>query len=778
MPAHRSFTRPSARGCARVVLPVAIAALTGCVDTGVRLFEIDAAGPPDAPDMLCVELADCDGDADPIIDEQTPDADMLPSGRFDADLDAARPDRGRPDLALDGALDGALDMRPQPDMDPRPDLRPPPDMRPADLGPPDQGPLGPPCSLGCDGAETLAAYVPLDRLDLVHRLDDGALLIGGTTRDDADIRRLGGNPEDRVGVVGQLPIHPMSTARVVLLHVDEALETVTQVYAFGDSELGPPNRATVRDGHLYLSTRYAMSEMQADALVRPRLGYVVARFEGVPTPEEQPMVQALWLLGATGEARVDPAWDAIDPAAVFAADDNATRPGGGRLHIVAPNGSEQIMPGWRFHSRAAGVPGDRTTLVYGPSDENGIRGSFVPLTPDLCPLRTWYAPDEVGGGEDLSPSEDFQRESTEDGNGEDRPGTEPHDAFGSRPCLAPTDESGPRPADALVTLNGWRLDAGQRFDVIAALRADDGALYVALNATASTREADDGINDDHVPTVLRFDAEGRLQWWQRLHGQRDGGWKNSSVDQRIVDMVLAPGGEGVIVLARSLVRPETLDEPQLWTRDGAFQQPPVGGDGVPVGWLGLLDADDGALARSTYVFDPIRDTPERLGAPLDCWPDSYDLAAAAFEPARGGLAVSDSGVVAVHGITHRARTTPDALVPTGRDVPPTPMPVVRVFDADLQDVLHSSVIVGDLDAPDPSAELAIRDIAFDARGRVIVVGEQTTGAAPLPARRVPAWGARNPATAQSVAERATTAFIVRLDLDPECRRGNDRDALD
>lgn len=754
MPARPSPARASmTRRLSAALVACLAASTTGCVESGVRLFEIDAAGSAPRPDTGCIEQVDCDGDAGPMIDEPSPDADMLPSGRFDAELDAARPDAarpdgGRPDLALDAAPDLALDMRLPPD-------------------------LGPPCSLGCDGAETVAAYVPLDRLDLIHRLDDGELLLGGLTRDDADIARLGGDPARLVGVVGQPPVDPAPSGRVVLLHVDEALEAVTQVYTFGPGQLGPISRATVTGGHLYLSTRYTMTPIQAEALARPPRGYVVARFQGVPTPQAPPTVQALWVLGADGQARIAPAWDAVGPAAVLAADDNAAAPRGGRLHIVAPNRIEQIMPAWRFHTRAAGAPG----FVYGPADENGVAGSFLPLTPDHCPLRTWYAPDEVGGGEDPSPSEVRQRGPTEDGTRERRPGTEPHDAFGSRPCLAPTDEGGPpEPADALITLNGWRLDAKQRFDVVAALRDDDGALYVALNATASTQEADDGVDDDHVPTVLRFDADGTLRWWQRLHGQQGGGWKNSSVDQRIVDMVLAP--RGVIVLARSLVRPETLDEPQLWSTAEGFQQPPVGGDGVPVGWLGLLDAEAGGLVRSTYVFDPLRDGPDRLGFPLDCWPDTDDLAAAAFEPARGGLAVSDRGVVAVHGITHRARTTPDALVPTGRAVPPTPMPVVRVFDAALESVLHSSVIVGDLDAPDPSAEVTIRDVAFDAEGRVIVVGDQVAGAPPLPARQAPAWAAPDPATAQGGEPRATTAFIVRLDLDPECRRGNARDAME
>lgn len=775
MPAHRSPARPLA-----VAVSLAAAALTGCVDTGVRLFEIDAAAPPSRPDMRCVELSDCDGDGGPLP-APTPDADMLPSGRFDAGLDAARPDAGPVDMDLDGSPDLAPDMR-LPDMRPpdmqRPDMRPA-DMRLPDMRLPDMGPLGPPCSLGCDGAETLAAYVPLDRLDLVHRLDDGALLLGGMTRDGSDLQRLGRGMA-RAVAVGQAPLDPASRDQVVLLHVDEALDAVTQVYAFSPGLLGPLSRAADVGGHLYVSTRYSMAADQAGRLGRPPLGYAVARFDGIPAPPAAPVVQALWLLGADGYARTAPAWDAVGPSAVLAADGAGADPGDARLHIVAPNGIEQVVRGWRFHTRAVMAPGAGVGSVYGPLDDDagGIGGSFVPLTPDQCPLRTWYAPGEVGGGEDPSPSERRQRASEQDGNGDRRPGTEPHDAFGSRPCVAPADGGAPpRPDDSLITLNGWRLDPGQRFDVVAALRDDDGAMYVALNATASTQEADDDINDDHVPTVLRFDAGGALRWWQRLHGQQGGGWKNSSVDQRIVDLALAPGG-GVVVLARSLVRPETLDEPQLWDALYAFQEPPVGGDGVPVGWLGVLDADSGELEHSTYVFDPVRDAPERLDAPLDCWPDTYDLAAAAFEPARGGLAVSDNGVIALHGITHRARTTLDALTPTGRDVPTTPMPVVRAFDAGLETVLHSSVIVGDVDAPDPSAEVTIRDIAFDGRGRVIVVGDQVAGAPPLPTRQVPGWAARNPVNAQTSAARATTAFIVRLDLDPGCDDGNGRDAMD
>ncbi|MCB9527242.1 MAG: hypothetical protein H6701_02430 [Myxococcales bacterium] len=717
----------------------ALVLLTGCVDAPIRLFEIDAdrparpeAGPDDDPDASAIPT-----DADPLPDHD--------NGRFDAGPDAApldaAPDLDLPDLTL-------------------------PDLDLPDLDLPDQGPGPLECPAGCAVADTLAAYLPVERVDAVARLPDGQIVIGGAAS-LAALRAFAGPlgadeiagpvfPAD--GAHATRPFIARLSADLSVLHGVEYL----RVEAGAVDAIRPlASRGELR---LYVSGQYGPT-LPVDAPLFDRIGYYLAELtlsgDGLTS-------RATSVVSAGGGNQTSPTWAPRPDGVVFQVNGHPF----GRewsAGIYARVGELPVpVAGWRHHQRIDGL----TNPVFVGQGPVGAFGFLPFIGPDFCPQRSW---DDAAFGE-----------RPDDGRGGQNLGRYPFDGFGSGPC-ATTGVATVAPALPDVGPHGWRIDNSLTFEAADAVIDPNGdALYLALNATALRGDAVP-VNGEHpagatdrVPTVLRQDRDGRLVWWRRLHRQQlaDGTPVPSLAAQRVLALALDPRPPGaLVVLAETTIG----DVHPLWPApaDGAagFQRPPpavVGAAEQPVvGWLGRF-ALDGTLLAATYVFDPRRDDPDdRRPGRLGCWTDTDRAADPQPVPLRlerHALAIGPAGEVAIRARAARALTTPDAWLPAPptAEAPGAEMELVRVFDADLSTVLYSTVIEEAIERPMPERDVIVQDIAFDAFGRLLVVGRQIApaGAGRLPTLAVPQWGRAEPVS--DLIDPPSSAFLLRLARDPAC----------
>lgn len=681
-------------------------------------------------------------------------------------LDPAADAGGEPSEA--GAPDAAAPDGPPPDADPpdteRPDAAgPPPD---GDVfggdGEVDHTPDVGPCARRCPSPAQIAAHPPLDRLYAVRPLGDGTALLGGWSADLAPLAERIGAPVVEVPLVRDDPeAEPVEAGVPVLLHVADDLSTVLAVYHLPAGSTGPITDIQLGGGGggptIYLSTR----EGRATTYTAGQ-GYRVLRFAAPPSVDGAAFDRS-WVVTAGGAYRLSPPWVAGADATLFAVDAEPNSSTGSVALWFGPDGAARIIDAWRHHVGNLGL-----TRYGGPP--LGAQRSFFPLENSVrCGLRTWFATADAGRFDEPVP----------DGNGGERIGPWPFDAFTAGPCvLLGSDLEPTTPGE-----HGWRMVPGRSVDVSGVERGADGALFLAFDSAAERPESGD---TDTVPTVLALGPDGARRWWRRPHPEGSAmspvfAPTASPVPQDLTALAYDPGGGGtapsVVVVARTTV---ALDA-SLWpgTISGApqpFQQPPLQPNANPVGWIGRLDAATGDLRAATHVFgQTVNFSPEhgRAGR-LACFVDTDRVSGFVqpTRPDRGGLAVGPAGEVAISGVAAGLGMTPDAWQVTGApEVADALVPFVRIYDRDLSTVLYSSAVGPGLDPADPRAigrDLEITDLAFTADGALLVVGHQT-GEGRLAAVGVPAWADAEWPEAQR-GEGATRAVVLRLVPDPACGR--------
>lgn len=688
------------------------ALVTGCIDVPDRRGQSGDQPPADAgaPPLA----ADADPDPD-LFRGPPPDADFDATPR-DAEIDAA-PDAG-PDAAPDGL-----------------------------------------CPAPCPADEQLAAYAPLQRLDAVHVLPDGSVLVAGPTDDlDGLLTLLRSRALDPAHI--ELPVEELPAAGVgvqpMLLHLSPDLSELWTLTRLPAAATGPI--VAIRagpDGGLFLVTRHGTGRVEANGGAALDRGYAVIALRAPPSADDPDVTQRAQLVPAAGTYQeVPPAAFGPDGSAAVVLG-SANPPAISEIRRLAPDGTTQVMPGWRHHV-TAGAP------VFGAPA--GAAYSVLPLTlGDRCTLRT--AIGEPGALQ-------LYIESTPDGAGGPRFGQRPFDAFAREACPPPPVLSPPTAGG-----HGWGMSPGLPADVGGLALAPDGALVVGLDAQA--RDVDG--NTDRVPAVVAYAADGALRWWQRLHpdavelSPEVVAPVAATTDQDVVALALDttdPDNPAVVVAARGV----TADLHPLWDHPDGFQGLPRPGAAGPstVGWIGRLSMTDGALEAATWIYRVNADpTPDRVrSGRLRCFIDETRVAAAP-QPvtlARGRLAIGPAGQVAVAGFGVGLSTTPDALQPSGAPIESPSTAFVRIYDRDLSTVLYATA-VGPEQADGLGINVQITDLAFTPEGHLLVTGTQVAagGGGALPTREVPPWAqAEWPAEVQA-AERSR-GFVLRLVPDPECSR--------
>lgn len=719
-------------GRARRLTAAGIALLAaGCVDVPVP------GTPPDG--------ATVDGGFESAPDTRPPDA---------APLDAQPPDSGRIDAAVDPA-DAGLEA--------------------------DAHPSGVQCPLPCPHPAQAAAYVAASRAEALLVLDDGSVLLALTLQPDdglldaLDARGLAVEtvplpiPPDLPPPAREPPPEPQP--RPLLVQLEPDLSAIRRLLVPEGPDIGPivdlwrgPPAEANRP--LFLVARHGEGLIRFGAAEAGR-GYVVL---GPYTPPD------------AGDAQPIPRATVID-----AAHDYQDRPPGAALNSGfvgvdgAPDAPARSRARW-FESDGRPLPREGLRHHFAGGAERPAFGlppvdvdySTLPLRAgDRCAL--WTSADEPGGpGVYLGP--------VADGNGEDRIGRRPLDAFAEGACPVPDPTPGLIMDPAPVGVHGWSIVPGRSAAVAGVAAATDGATFFGFDIGA--RRAERMLR---IPAVAAYDRSGALRWFQRLRRDAlDGQPVVAEHSQVVRGLALDEGADrppSVIVMAEGRVG----DDHPLWAGpagDTGFQGLPLtGGGNSASGWLGRLDPADGALLAATWIYRVnALPAPERMrDGRLGCFIDET-LSPGVPQPVQldpGRIAVGPDGQIAVVGTGIGLENTPDALQQT--DAPyglNTSARFVRIYAPDLTHLLYATAL-GPLPADADGRlglDLTIGDVAFTADGHLLVVGWQAVrdndgggvddGAA-LPTVGVPSWADATWPADRRPAD-ATRAFVLRLVPDPTC----------
>jgi len=613
---------------------------------------------------------------------------------------------------------------------------------------------------------SLVSYVGgpgADKLLDVVRLSDGTCLVAGaapnldwlpatvprTELSGAGGIRNGSSPARQVSFILHLSADLSRVLRVVSLPLGAA-ESIARLKS---TEV--PGQPT---GTLFISGTTADTRANAG-------GYFLARLNnnfvsGTPTA-------LVWTYNVWAEGYVykfQP-WDVgSDGRVVFVTGQSIAADWCAAQALDGATGALAVVPNWRTHwlktggeykGLAANAPGGEVAVSY-----SGI----VFKKTGRCDLRSWTAADY-----------DVR---LPDGNGRQRQGRWPVDAFFGGPC----DPAAPTASGRGYT--GYRTGPGQTYGVGALVvdrRSND--VYVGFNVQTVLPTGE----PDFEPAVLALAASGELRWWSRLYHEltTDNKPLNSSPDQYVDGLALdysaaaAPGGT-LVVLARC----HGNNVSNFWSGNAVAAVPGAQGyqnrftgtsGNIHISWLGKLALADGTLRGSSYLAEYANAAsgtgPAAADPNLDGWPNPNAGWLNLNTTREGTLRVGADGAVAVTIKGCRVMTTRGAyqrMLRLSMATPPSPpnppnaiqtnnwagvwASFVRVYAPDLGSVRYSSALAGAWNPTTGSSgtntELAA---ALPETDRVLAVGWQSadaSGAAsgqPVPTVAVPAWGRAAPA---------------------------------
>ncbi|MEZ4431558.1 MAG: hypothetical protein R3F65_04035 [bacterium] len=411
---------------------IALLLLTAaCVDVPRRPFAPGAA-PLDADPGADAMPFDAAPDADAPLDAEAPDAPL------DADADADTPDQGAPDQ-----------------------------------DPPDPGPAT--CPAPCAVPGTLAAYLPLERVDAITRLPDDSVMLGGAAP-AADLVTYAATLDRPLAAVvhGAIPADGVHPHLPFLLRLTPDLAAVTALHVF-NTPGAPLSRLAARVGSDGATRLYASSQRGAEAIVDdvidPIAGYHLIELD--PNAPAGITQTGLSAVAAEGDLQTTPIWAPRADRYVVHVTGLALGPGWSAAQLAIPGVAPTAFNGWRHHVSLVPSPEPVRLGVLPP----GEWYSVLPFAGALyCPHRSWTVAD-------------FQRLAP-DGNGGLQRGAWPFDPYGSGHCGrgATLDTRTLPPAD--YGAHGWFIDptvSAEPTDAV--VDPGTGEFYLAFNARARRSDA-------------------------------------------------------------------------------------------------------------------------------------------------------------------------------------------------------------------------------------------------------------------------------------------------
>lgn len=422
------------------------------------------------------------------------------------------------------------------------------------------------------------------------------------------------------------------------------------------------------------------------------------------------------------------------------------------VHRLDAQGEREVVPMWRTHWIPGGGEFRDIAANYpnGGADSLGYSG-IVLKEWGRCDLRSWDQNDY----DLMQPDE----------NGGMKKGKWPLDAFYKEFCdgnNVNTDGPG---------YSGYSMGATPVHGAMSiAVDRRTGHTFMGMNVKTVTP----ANFPDFEPAVIAFDADGGLMWWSRLYHEITpaGDTMVSEPDQYVDALAIdysQPASDAFLVVD---ARCHGNNVENLWEGNviagnpaaNGFQNRFTGTSGnIHISWLGKLKLSDGQLMHSTYVAEYAEGASSFGNAHpdpnLDGWPSPNggwpDVNTTRLAP--NNMKVTMNGSVCVIGTGRRTITTRNAyqkMVLPGNGGLSSWNNFVRVYDAELNHPVYSSLVVGQWDTLTQQGG-GNTDLfgVFKMENGVVAVGRQdedpnNPGQAKgndIPTVNVPQWGSAVPA---------------------------------
>lgn len=537
------------------------------------------------------------------------------------------------------------------------------------------------------------------RFYAVHELSDGTVLIGGTAD---DLSWLPAVPQVALTVQNGSLINSNPSGRVAfLLHTSNDLQQLLNVayfpsgvaeeirYIKTDSPLGTAT------GNIYISGMNAASGRDD--------GYFVAKLNGNFVSSQPTAAEWAFTVWATGDHKEFQPWDVDVNGRVVYGRGEPNTTNWSEIKVWDPALLHDApMTGFRQHF--LGTDPNSTTDwqgLFADAPQAVFSSSLVLKPRGRGSLRSWNSTDFDGW--------------FSDGNGGVRKGKWPCDMFYN----SAFDVSNTSANQTMPGYTGYRFpDSGSTTGRIGAVAVDkrNGHFYIGFNFKSVLP----GGNPDFEPTVMAFDQNGNLKWWNRLWREYTGaagtGTANTSspdqyIDGLAIDYSLPANNTRLAVLARSHGN-NTIN---FWSGNQiidpsnpgySFHNGFTGTNGnVHLSWIGLFGADSGTVLNATWNAEYV-DGSTNFGSTytdpnLDGWPSHNagwpDLNTTRLRPTTYFDQTGRLYILAKSG--RRTITTANAFqkMPKYGQGASTWNHYVRVFSPDLTTLVYSSVITGDWD---------------------------------------------------------------------------------
>jgi hypothetical protein len=339
-----------------------------------------------------------------------------------------------------------------------------------------------------------------------------------------------------------------------------------------------------------------------------------------------------------------------------------------------------------------------------------------------------------GRGDFRSHSREAFFEESSDGNGGIKKGRWPLDAMMSGPFIVGRDTP-----DLTGTGRGY---FGYRWGSptcgVGAIVVDRRTNQMIIGGNNKSRLPDG--NPDFEPWVIAFDADGRLQWWQRLYPESKGvSTPDQYVDAMAIDYTADASPGALFVVARA----HGNNVNNFWTGDSIQQAEKPGWQigftgnhgNMHFNWIGKMTLAGGEMLAATYLAEyseGAKHGDESFSNPkLADWPHFRsgwpNLNSTRIEP--HGLSIDPEGRPIVVARGRRVITTSDAFMqmpsPTARKGTAGQWShFVRVYRPDLSDIDYSSQLNGSWDLTTGKGGSNVELIAAQPMpdGSVIAVG--------------------------------------------------------
>ncbi|MGF1571578.1 MAG: hypothetical protein ACFCU1_00735 [Sumerlaeia bacterium] len=546
---------------------------------------------------------------------------------------------------------------------------------------------------------SFAGGVGNQRFYAVHELSDGTVLIGGAAD---DLNWLSSVPQTTLAVQsGELINTNPSGSVAFLLHASSDLSQILRVayfpsglaeeirYIKTDVPLGSPT------GNIYISGKNSASGRDD--------GYYVAKLNGNFVSAPPTAVEWAFTVWATGDHKEFQPWDVDANGRVVYGRGEPNTTNWSEIKVWDP-ALLRDAPVTGFRQHFLGTDPDSVTDwqgLFADAPQPVLHSSLVLKPRGRGSLRSWNSTDFDGW--------------FPDGNGGVRKGKWPCDMFYN----SAFDVSNTSANQTMPGYTGYRFpDSGSTTGRLGAVVVDkrNGHFYIGFNFKSILP----GGNPDFEPTVMAFDENGNLKWWNRLWREYTGaagtGTPNTSspdqyVDGLAIDYSLPVSSSRLAVLARS----HGNNTVNFWSGNQivdpsnpgySFHNSFTGTSGnIHISWVGFFGTDTGNVLNATWNAEYV-DGSTNYGsaysdANLEGWPSHNsgwpNLNTTRLRPTVHFDLSGRLYILAKSG--RRTITTANAFqqMPKFSEGSSCWNHYVRVFSPDLTTLVYSSVMTGDWD---------------------------------------------------------------------------------